>query len=287
LWDYLHDPALARNYDAYLAGSSLPALDVAFAEQHGPSPGRLIDLGCGTGRLLVAFAKRGWRVLGVDLSAEMLTVAREKAAASGVAVDLLRANLTELGALASESFDLAACLFSTLGMVMGKDNRRRVVEHVYRLLRPGGQFVLHVHNRWFNAWDRGGRAWLLKDGLQRLFGQAEGGDRVMPVHQGIAGLTLHLFSRREAVRLLRSVGFRVVEVRPVGLRPDGRLPWPGWFGWLRAYGYLLAAEKTRSPTTCDTTRSASSRALPAIPRQPSGRDARPPNAANPRATECR
>jgi hypothetical protein len=56
---------------------------------------------------------------------------------------------------------------------------------------------------------------------------------------------MHLFTRREAVRLLRGAGFRVVEVRPLGLRPDARLPRPGWFGWLRSYGYLLAAEKPR------------------------------------------
>jgi hypothetical protein len=65
----------------------------------------------------------------------------------------------------------------------------------------------------------------------------------MPVHQGIAGLTLHVFTRGEAVQLLTEVGFRLLEVRPVSLRPDARLPWPGWFGWLRAYGYLLAAER--------------------------------------------
>ena len=65
----------------------------------------------------------------------------------------------------------------------------------------------------------------------------------MPVHQGIAGLSLHQFTRREAVRLLREAGFRVREVRPVGLREDGTLPRPWWFGWLRAYGYLIAAER--------------------------------------------
>jgi hypothetical protein len=32
-------------------------------------------------------------------------------------------------------------------------------------------------------------------------------------------------------------------VRPISTRPDGRLPRPAWFGWLRANGYLLAAEK--------------------------------------------
>jgi hypothetical protein len=65
----------------------------------------------------------------------------------------------------------------------------------------------------------------------------------MPVHQSVAGLTLHLFTRGEASRLLTETGFRIREIRPVSLRTDGHLPLPWWFGGLRAYGYLIAAER--------------------------------------------
>ena len=239
LWDYLHDQDLAHGCDAGLADNSLLRVDQAFCEQHFDRPGRLIDLGCGTGRLLLPFARRGWWVLGVDLSAEMLNVAQRKAKAAGVSVTLLQANLVELACLQNQSFDHAACLFSTLGMIQGAEPRRRVLEHAFRLLRPGGTFVLHVHNRWFNLWDPPGRRWLLRD----LWSGPECGDRVMPTHQGVAGLTLHLFTRWEIVRLLRRVGFRLREVRPISLRNDGRLPWPAWFGGLRAYGYLIASER--------------------------------------------
>jgi len=43
--------------------------------------------------------------------------------------------------------------------------------------------------------------------------------------------------------LLTDAGFHLLEARPISLRADGRLRYPSWFGWLRAYGYLLAAEK--------------------------------------------
>lgn len=247
LWDYLHDPAIARGYDASLAGTPLFDLDREFVARHCPRPGRLIDLGCGTGRLLLDFARRGYWVLGVDLSAEMLAVAAEKARQEGLAVQLLRANLTRLEALADQSFDYAACLFSTLGMVMGREARAEVVRHAFRLLRPGGRFVLHVHNRWFNVWNGPGRRWLWQNGWRSWRGLEEAGDRLMPVHQGIAGLTLHLFTRSEAVLLLREAGFRVGEVQPLSLRADGRVWCYPWFGWLRAYGYLLAAERPESP----------------------------------------
>jgi SAM-dependent methyltransferase len=249
LWDYLHDPAVARSYDAGLAGASLPAVDLRFVGEHCPRPGRLIDLGCGTGRLLLALAPLGFEVLGVDLSQEMLAVARDKADTAGAQVRLLHANLAELDGLRDGCFDYAACLFSTLGMVTGAANRRRIVGHVFRLLRPGGRFVLHVHNRWFNVWNGPGRAWLLRDWWMRLLGRGQGGDRVMPVHQGVAGLTLHLFTRGEAVRLLTESSFHISEVRPVSLGQDGRLAWPWWFGGLRAYGYLLAAERPAKPSS--------------------------------------
>ena len=65
----------------------------------------------------------------------------------------------------------------------------------------------------------------------------------MPAHQGLAGLTLHHFTRREAVSLLTSAGFHVPAVYPLSLGIDARLPYSHWFGWLRAYGYLLVARK--------------------------------------------
>lgn len=163
LWDYLHDPDIARGYDASLADASLFTADLAVARRHFVAPGRLIDLGCGTGRLLLDFAGRGFSVLGVDLSEGMLHVAAEKAARAGVAVSLLKANLVELDALAESRFDYAACLFSTLGMIDGPAQRRRMIGHVHRLLKPGGAFLLHVHNRWFHFWDKEGRKWLMAD----------------------------------------------------------------------------------------------------------------------------
>jgi SAM-dependent methyltransferase len=243
VWDYLRDPAVARGYDAALADCPLLTVDRLFAERHFGPPGRLLDLGCGTGRLLLPMARRGHWVLGVDLSEEMLRVAGAKARSAGVAVHLLKANLVDLAGLRDETFDYAACLFNTLGMVADADHRRRALAHVYRVLRPGGRFVLHAHNRWFNFWDPQGRRWLLGDVLRAALDRAHVGDRRMPAYPGSPGLTLHLFTRREVVRLLRQKGFRVLEVVPVSLRQDGQLPWPRLLGWLRAYGYLIAAER--------------------------------------------
>ena len=227
LWDYVSSERVAREYDEALAGSPLLATDIHFAERHFPTPGRLIDLGCGTGRLLLHFAARGFACLGVDLSDAMLKVVNEKAARSGLTVAVLKANLVELDEVPPATFDYAACLFSTLGMIRGTENRRRFLSHVRRILKLDGVFVVHGHNARFHF----GRG-LGKRGL-------EPGDRTMPQPRGGAELTLHHFTRGELVTALQDAGLQVREVMPVGTTGTLRAPW--LLPAVRAHGYLAAA----------------------------------------------
>jgi ubiquinone/menaquinone biosynthesis C-methylase UbiE len=243
LWQSLHDPDVARSYDARLAGTPLVAIDQQFVLTHCRPPGALLDLGCGTGRLSLTLAAHGYRPVGVDLSPEMLRVFGEKARAAAINIPRLCANLVELRCIDDATFDHAACLFGTLGLVSGDEARRKVVGHAFRVLRPGGTFVLHVHNRWFNLWTRQGRRLLLRDLVASWLGRREPGDYAMPPHQGLGSLTMHLFTRGEVIRLLRGAGFHPVRVQPISLRPDGRLPCPWWISAIRSYGYLVAARK--------------------------------------------
>lgn len=239
-WDYAHNSDLARGYDDALRGTPLLDIDLAFASEHFATPGRLIDLGCGTGRLLIPFAKRGFWCLGVDLSEAMLDVLGEKAAAERVSVHRLKANVVELDGIIDETFDYASCLFSTFGMIQGRAHRARMLAHVRRLLRPGGMFVLHAHNLWFR------KRWLIGSGWQALRGRAEFGDRTMRQHYGGAALTLHHFRRAEILGELRQAGFAVIECRAVGTAGWLGLPW--LLGRLRAYGYLIACHRPNSGT---------------------------------------
>lgn len=223
LWDYLHSGEMARGYAAQMRASPLAAADVRFCEGVFDRPGRLADLGCGTGRLCAHFAAKGYDCVGVDLSPEMLAAAR----AAGVRAEWVEANLVDLAGVADGSVRYAACLFSTLGMIRGVTERAAAIRAAYRVLEPGGRYVLHVHNRWFRGLGVGR---LATQAWKTLLGTADAGDVTMPQAYAGAPLTLHHFTRGEAVRLLAAAGFRVTRVESVGGS------WP-------PYGYLIAAEK--------------------------------------------
>ena len=65
-------------------------------ESYGIKGNKFLDLACGTGELHLLMAKKDYGVTGVDLSSEMLTVAREKAEKSGQSLFLVQQDMSEL-----------------------------------------------------------------------------------------------------------------------------------------------------------------------------------------------
>lgn len=108
------------------------------------APGRrILDIGCGTGNVSLACAERGANVVGIDISAEMLEVAREKAKAARLEdrIEFLEIGVAEMaGRTAEGEFDAAvACLtFSELT----PDEQDYASSAVRSRLKPGGILVI-------------------------------------------------------------------------------------------------------------------------------------------------
>ena len=107
------------------------------------SPGmRVLDLCCGVGRHSIELARRGHSVTGVDRSAAYLESARRRAAAENLSVEFVLEDMRRF--VRPGFFDLALSLFTSFGYFDDPGEDRRVVENVFRSLRPGAAFVIDL-----------------------------------------------------------------------------------------------------------------------------------------------
>jgi len=245
LWEYVHSPRLAEEEDEYFRGHPLFRTDARVLDEHFTEPGLLVDLGCGTGRHALRFARRGFDVVAVELSRPMLRRVQATAEAEGLPVLGVEANLCRLGCFPEKTFTYALSMFSTLGMIHGASSRSRALAEIGRILKPGGRLALHVHNLWLNAHDKQGRAWLLGQLLKLMRGQTDIGDRRM-TYRGIPGMEVHLYHWGELKRDLRLAGLRIDEVLPIdAIRAEPiRFPWLAHP--LRAGGWIVFASRPSS-----------------------------------------
>ncbi|MDR3619267.1 MAG: class I SAM-dependent methyltransferase [Paludisphaera borealis] len=242
LWEYLNTPRLAAEEDAYFAGHPLFDADARAVDERFQVPGRLVDLGCGAGRHAVRFASRGFDVAAVDLSQTMLDIARRKAEQAGDRLLAVQANLCDLGCFPDAGFDYALSMFSTLGMIRGRDARRRALREAFRILRPGGRIALHAHNLWLNLRDPQGRKWLLGQARRWIANGGELGDRRM-TYRGIPGMEVHLYRWRELTSDLRAAGFVIDEVVPLDEVTAQPISRPRLLPSLRAGGWFVFAHR--------------------------------------------
>lgn len=113
----------------------------AIMERAGLTAGQeLLDMGCGRGRHARWFAARGLRVTGIDLSAESIQEARRECPDAEFAVHDMRLPF------ARERFDVAVCLFTSLGYSADRGDDQRALETAATALKPGGLFVLDLMN---------------------------------------------------------------------------------------------------------------------------------------------
>jgi phosphatidylethanolamine/phosphatidyl-N-methylethanolamine N-methyltransferase len=142
----------ATVYDMVFGGVSAPARHRAVALVNGLPGRRVLEVGVGTGLALPLYhASR--RVTGIDLSAEMLSVARRRVAEQGLHnVEALLELDAQATGLPDASFDVAVAMF--VASVVPQP--RLLLEEMRRLVRPGGWLLFANH---FAA-ERGPRWWV-------------------------------------------------------------------------------------------------------------------------------
>jgi SAM-dependent methyltransferase len=141
---------LARYYDLQHSTHTpdIPMyLDAAVAARGGHAPARVLELGCGTGRVLIPLADAGHYVLGVDASPEMLDIARRRLQdMPGARCDLVLADAAQEdwpGAPPAEC-DLAIVALNTFLHNLTRESQLGMLSAARRRLRRGGTLIVDL-----------------------------------------------------------------------------------------------------------------------------------------------
>jgi|GEM_PF-2864893 len=146
---YYLDLERARDYDRRSARerSRKRQLGVAEKIKKYATKGELLDIGCGTARMLITLAKElpKMHFTGTDISEAMLSIARENIHEAGLEdrISLVEASAEALGKLPADNFDVVQCH----GAFSGWLEPLKSLEEVARVLKPGGILYLRDWNK--------------------------------------------------------------------------------------------------------------------------------------------
>jgi len=138
---------------------NLEGPEIAYFQRFVEAGQPALDLACGTGRLLIPYLKAGLDVDGCDVSADMLTLCRERAEREGLSPNLYEQAMHELD-LPRRYRTIVVC--GGFGLGGNRDHDVEALRRIYEHLEPGGLFVVdnevtfNDSDRW-QSWSRSAR----------------------------------------------------------------------------------------------------------------------------------
>jgi SAM-dependent methyltransferase len=180
---------------------------------------KILDLACGPGRHAIEFARRKYRVTGVDRTQFYLDKARDLAATENLQIQLIRSDMRNF--IRENEFDVALNLFSSFGYFENPDDDQKVLENIYHSLKSGGHLLLDMVGKEIVArifqekgWQEiDGHLWLEDRRITDNWGYIENrwiliSDNKRAEHN----FRLRLYSAAELTSLLIQCGFKEIKV---------------------------------------------------------------------------
>jgi SAM-dependent methyltransferase len=179
----------------------------------------VLDVGCGVGLHALELARRGYLVVGLDLSLPMITRAAEAAQQEGLRINFLHTDLREIAF--SGMFDALICVGTTFGF-FDDDTNRDVLGRLCTALKPGGKILLDVVNRdhVINSqpnlvWFEGDGCVVMEESDFNYFSSRLVVKRTMMREDGRQSETeysIRMYALHELGQMMQQAGFRVSEV---------------------------------------------------------------------------
>ena len=208
--EYFSDPRTIEHYRRAVANIGLWKSEIALIEKWLGRDDQVLDLGCGAGRIAFGLWKMGFkRVEGADLSESMVAEARDIADCKGAIIDFRCEDATGLS-YPEERFDGVIFGFNGLMQIPGRENRRRALKEVWRVIKPDGRFI-------FSTLDRADRLYrsVFRDpdnfehNIERNPNLLEMGDRHFETRHGTS--FMHVPTRDDIVQDLKATGWFLCE----------------------------------------------------------------------------
>jgi len=203
----------------------------------------VLDLACGTGRHAIELSKRGYNVVGFDLSLAMLARAADEAEERNAQLNFVQGDMREM--TFNEMFDGIYCWSTSFGFFEEEKNMN-VIQRVHHALKKGGQFLLDVVNRDYVARQSPSLVWFEGDGAICMDEMQVDWitsrmkiKRTMMIDDGRSReieFSMRLYALHELGKMLHDAGFRVAEV-------SGRVATPGVFFGADSPRTIILAEK--------------------------------------------
>lgn len=185
------------------------------AKKLGLKPGRkFLDCPCGIGRISIPLARKGIWVTGVDITQSYLDELAQKAKRLRLKIDVVYADMRRINF--DSEFDAAGNLWTSFGYFEKESDNLLALKKMFRALKPGGKFLLHLMNRdWIikhytpNAWYKAGDQLVLEE---RRFDYDRSTNictwRFMKDGQeSVHTFGLRLYSCHELLAMMQKIGF--------------------------------------------------------------------------------
>jgi ubiquinone biosynthesis O-methyltransferase len=164
---------------------------------------KILDAGCGQGRLTIPLAKNGHQVTGMDLSPDVINLAEKYAKDANVTIELLTGNIEEdLIKFSPQQFDCVICL-EVLYMLK---NYKSIISNLVKLVKPGGLIILSLRPKLF---------YVLYTIMNGNFNEAA--KLVLHEENYINSMQLNCLTRAEMIDLLSTNGINNIETNGIGI----------------------------------------------------------------------